>query len=94
MHLDDTGRLTVNLNRRLYHTEARNNWVYMRQKKRFIAGAVCPQCKQQDTLMLYFEHGVEHVECVECGHEQSQTSSEVSKASGDSNQVIGLFKPE
>ncbi|WP_017444322.1 YheV family putative zinc ribbon protein [Gayadomonas joobiniege] len=66
----------------------------MRQKKRFIAGAVCPKCKQQDTLMLFFEQGVEQIECVECGHQQSQTSNEVKQASGAQSQVIGLFKPE
>lgn len=63
-----------------------------RRKKRFIAGAVCPQCKAMDTMMLYLEHGVEKVECVQCGHSQSQTKAEVSEVAGDG--VIGLFKPE
>ncbi|MFD1008884.1 MULTISPECIES: YheV family putative zinc ribbon protein [Oceanisphaera] len=63
-----------------------------RRKKRFIAGAVCPNCSESDTMMLYLEHGVEKVECVSCGHTQSQTNDQVAKAShGD---VIGIFKPE
>lgn len=63
-----------------------------RRKKRFIAGAACPQCHETDTMMLYLEHGVEKVECVSCGHHQSQTDTAVTQVSqGD---VIGLFKPE
>ncbi|WP_421165298.1 YheV family putative zinc ribbon protein, partial [Aeromonas dhakensis] len=41
-----------------------------RRKKRFIAGAVCPACGKMDTMMLYMEHGVEKVTCVECGDTQ------------------------
>ncbi len=44
----------------------------MRQKKRFIAGASCPECKAMDTMMLYKEHDVEKVECVQCGHKMTQ----------------------
>ncbi|KMT65075.1 YheV family putative zinc ribbon protein [Catenovulum maritimum] len=66
----------------------------MKLKKRFIAGAVCPECKAQDTLMLYLENSVEKVECVDCGHKQSKTTQEVEKVTKTTNQVIGLFKPE
>lgn len=66
----------------------------MKQKKRFIAGAVCQKCQAQDTLMLYLENSVEKVECVECGDIQSQTDAKVTQASKNSTQVIGLFKPE
>ncbi|MGO1247989.1 MAG: YheV family putative zinc ribbon protein [Oceanisphaera sp.] len=63
-----------------------------RRKKRFIAGAVCPSCSESDSMMLYLEHGVEKVECVSCGHTQSQTDDQVAQVSqGD---VIGIFKPE
>ncbi|MFP2768556.1 YheV family putative zinc ribbon protein [Oceanisphaera sp. KMM 10153] len=63
-----------------------------RRKKRFIAGAVCPRCNAMDTMMLYMEHGVEKVECVGCGHTQSQTDDQVRQAGG--GEVIGVFKPE
>ncbi len=66
----------------------------MKLKKRFIAGAVCPKCNAQDTLMLYMENSVEKVECVECGHTKSQTDAKVEKSSKSSGNVIGLFKPE
>ncbi|MER2490362.1 YheV family putative zinc ribbon protein [Catenovulum sediminis] len=66
----------------------------MKQKKRFIAGAVCPKCKAQDSLLLFFQAGVENIECVDCGHTQSQTSAQVKNASKQAEQVIGLFKPD
>ncbi len=36
-------------------------------KKRFIAGAVCPKCAEQDVLMTYTLGGDEYRECVDCG---------------------------
>lgn len=63
-----------------------------RRKKRFIAGAACPKCHEIDTMMLYLEQGVEKVECVSCGHTQSQTDDQVAKASH--GEVIGIFKPQ
>lgn len=65
-----------------------------RQKKRFIAGAKCPECGAQDSTMLYMENGVEKTECVECHFQQSQVSDDVGQASQQADQVIGLFKPE
>ncbi|RVT44514.1 YheV family putative metal-binding protein [Rheinheimera sediminis] len=65
-----------------------------RKKKRFIAGATCPQCKAMDTLMLFVENNVEKVECVECGHHMAQPEQQVAKASRAAEQVIGVFKPE
>lgn len=35
-------------------------------KKRFIAGAVCPRCKQMDKLMMYKKEGKDFRECVAC----------------------------
>ncbi|MGQ8366495.1 YheV family putative zinc ribbon protein [Glaciecola sp. 1036] len=65
-----------------------------RKKKRFIAGATCPKCKSMDTLMLFMENNVEKVECVNCGHTQTQTDDQATQASKGSANVIGLFKPE
>ncbi|WP_199915597.1 YheV family putative zinc ribbon protein [Saccharobesus litoralis] len=66
----------------------------MKQKKRFIAGAVCPQCSAQDSLMLFLENNVEKVECVDCGYTKSNTDNKVKQASKQANDVIGIFKPE
>lgn len=41
----------------------------MKAKKRFIAGAVCPQCQQQDSLALLIENQAEIVRCVACGYQ-------------------------
>lgn len=35
--------------------------------KRFIAGAVCPKCGEQDVLQTYRENDEEYRECVDCG---------------------------
>lgn len=63
-------------------------------RKRFIAGAVCPNCKAQDTLALWREDQVEVVECVTCGHHQRQTDAAVSPHVRPQEQVIGIFTPE
>jgi uncharacterized metal-binding protein (TIGR02443 family) len=47
-----------------------------------------------DTMMLYMEHGVEKVTCVDCGDTQVQTLAEVDKATREAEQVIGVFRPE
>ena len=59
-----------------------------RRKKRFIAGAVCPACGKMDTMMLYMEHGVEKVTCVDCGDTQVQTQAEVDKTCAVIAQVM------
>jgi uncharacterized protein len=66
----------------------------MRQKKRFIAGASCPECKQLDVMMLYKEHDVEKVECVKCGHTMTQPKAAVQASTRQFEQVIGVFKPQ
>ncbi len=62
-------------------------------KKRFIAGAVCPKCKAQDTLALTKELAVEKVTCVQCGMEMSQPEEQIEPQVRETEQVIGVFKP-
>jgi uncharacterized metal-binding protein (TIGR02443 family) len=62
-------------------------------KKRFIAGATCPSCKQTDTLMLYFENNIEMLACVNCDYSESQTDKDVAATSKNDAGVIGVFKP-
>ena len=66
----------------------------MKTKKRFIAGATCPNCEAQDTIMLFKEHNVEKIECVECGHTMVQPEQSVNAATSQFEQIIGVFKPE
>lgn len=39
----------------------------MNTPKRFIAGAICPSCKELDKLMMWTEDHISHRECVACG---------------------------
>ena len=38
------------------------------QKRRFVAGAVCPRCSEMDKLVVYNEDGKDYRECVSCGY--------------------------
>jgi uncharacterized metal-binding protein (TIGR02443 family) len=40
--------------------------------KRFIAGAVCPQCQLADKIVVYQEADTAYCECVRCGYLQQQ----------------------
>lgn len=62
-------------------------------KKRFVAGATCPECKALDTIMLYFENNVEKLECVSCGYHEAQTDKKVTEQQRQNESVIGVFKP-
>ena len=66
----------------------------MKVKKRFIAGAKCPSCDAEDTIMLFKQNNVEHIECVSCGHTKAQPPETVNSATRDFEQIIGIFKPE
>lgn len=63
-------------------------------RKRFIAGAVCPQCQQKDTLAMWQENQVDVVECVQCGHQMRQADKQVRDQVRSQEQVIGIFHPE
>ncbi len=39
----------------------------MHQKRRFIAGAVCPRCAQMDRLCIFSDAHGTHRECISCG---------------------------
>ena len=66
-----------------------------RTKKRFIAGAVCPECKATDSLMVFTENEAEFVTCVECNYTMSETDKQPAEKepSVSRDQVIGVFKP-
>ncbi len=44
-------------------------------KERFIAGAVCPQCKQIDKIKLCIEEHDERIECVNCGYQETKSET-------------------
>lgn len=65
-----------------------------REKKRFIAGAVCPKCDAMDTLMLFIENDIEQVECVQCKHRFTEPKEQGGDSQRQFDQVIGVFKPD
>jgi uncharacterized metal-binding protein (TIGR02443 family) len=67
--------------------------VNIKSKRRFIAGAVCPKCKAQDTMALTKEDEVEKVTCVACGEQMTQSEPQVEEVVRQHEQVIGVFKP-
>ncbi|WP_232522369.1 YheV family putative zinc ribbon protein [Marinimicrobium alkaliphilum] len=38
------------------------------EKRRFVAGAICPRCSEMDTVVVYAEDGKDYRECVSCGY--------------------------
>lgn len=66
----------------------------VKKKKRFIAGSTCTECQAVDSLMLYTENGIEHVECVECGFKMSEPKEQGSGSERKFDGVISVFKPD
>ena len=65
----------------------------MASKKRFIAGATCPNCSAADTLRWWVENGIEMVECVECGYTDKRAPASVESSGHSEQEMIGIFKP-
>ncbi|ARU92405.1 YheV family putative zinc ribbon protein [Tatumella citrea] len=63
-------------------------------RKRFIAGAVCPECQQKDTLAMWQENNIDVVECVKCGHQMREADKKVTENIRHHEQIIGVFTPE
>lgn len=49
----------------------------MKKVKRFIAGAICPACKQKDTLRIWIYDSVSHRDCVACNFYETNSPKEV-----------------
>ena len=65
----------------------------MSNRKRFIAGAVCPECQAQDTLAMWREDNVDVVQCVQCGHLERRADAHAEQHVRKEEQVIGIFTP-
>ena len=53
----------------------------MKEKKRFIAGAICQACGEIDRVVSWsdIENNSLYLECISCGYSDKQTSSEPSE---------------
>jgi uncharacterized protein len=49
------------------------------QKRRFVAGAVCPRCSEMDKLVVYNEDGKDFRECIACGYKDEMRFKPASK---------------
>lgn len=41
-------------------------------RKRFIAGALCPKCQIEDRIVVYDHDNQNWIECMSCGYKQSE----------------------
>ncbi|HEY9033856.1 MAG TPA: YheV family putative zinc ribbon protein [Pseudomonadales bacterium] len=63
-------------------------------KRRFIAGAVCPACEQQDKIVMYDdESGQRWRECVACGFRDLLIEQPVAEPKTRVNQPLPGEKP-
>jgi uncharacterized metal-binding protein (TIGR02443 family) len=64
-------------------------------KKRFIAGAVCPACSEQDKVQMWDVDGVPNRECVACGYADTlnEHGQSVPKELGTRVNVSEVKKP-
>lgn len=61
-------------------------------KRRFIAGASCPQCHQQDTLAIESDiKGHDQVKCVHCGY-QFEDKQQVSTSAPKSSPEVSIAR--
>ena len=61
---------------------------HMKEKKRFIAGAICQACGKLDRVVSWSdgEDNTIHLECISCGYSDKQTIKETSEISTRVNQ--------
>ena len=64
----------------------------MQNKRRFIAGAVCPRCAVMDRIVMFEQDGTSYRECVSCGFKEKLVVEEGVKEI--ETRVSGERKPE
>jgi uncharacterized metal-binding protein (TIGR02443 family) len=76
-------------------SEASNDKPVTIGKKRFIAGAVCPACSEQDKVQMWDVDGVPNRECVACGYADTlnEHGQSVPKELGTRVNVSDVKKP-
>ena len=48
--------------------------------RRFIAGAVCLQCRAEDRILVYCADGQDYRECVACGWRECRVEAQASRS--------------
>lgn len=63
--------------------------------RRFIAGAVCPECQQMDKIVTFQKDGEDIAECVSCGYLSQRPKEEDVRESNlvaEEGKVSGVVK--
>lgn len=60
-------------------------------KKRFIAGAKCPKCQSQDSIIILTTQDNEWIECVECEYSE-QRPTEVEPVQTIETDGVGIVQ--
>lgn len=70
------------------------------EKRRFIAGAVCPKCSTMDTLVVYRLEERDYRECVSCGfreemhfkHQVRELDTRVNTSADEKREQVQVVK--
>lgn len=64
----------------------------MKTPRRFIAGAICPSCKEMDKLMMWSENNIPHRECMACGFKDTLNEQGLSIPQEPATRVTSTVK--
>ena len=68
-----------------------NNMV-PKKNRRFIAGAVCPECQGMDKIVTYIQDGEDVAECVSCGYMSQRPKEEDVRAINAEKDAQGVVQ--
>jgi uncharacterized metal-binding protein (TIGR02443 family) len=63
-----------------------------KKTKRFIAGAVCPECQKMDKTVTYIQDGEDVAECVSCGYMSQRPKEEDVRAINAEKDAQGVVQ--
>ena len=63
-----------------------------KKTRRFIAGAVCPECQKMDKMVTYKQDGEDIAECVSCGYMSQRPKEEDVRAVNAEKDAQGVVQ--
>lgn len=63
-----------------------------KKNRRFIAGAVCPECQKMDKIVTYIQDGEDVAECVSCGYMSQRPKEEDVRAINAEKDAQGVVQ--
>ncbi len=61
--------------------------------RRFIAGARCSACGQEDRIVVYHRDGIDYRECVACGVREARSASDIVSGEGEVRRGVTVLDP-